>query len=73
MSERPLPHTRTDGFPRRRDILLLTPLELQIRECVLAVEQAGADPILTEASCLIQNARMLIADWLEATPTEGGK
>lgn len=66
-----------DGFPRRNRVDLYTPAELAIRAAVFAVEEAGCDPLLTEAVNLLQEAREKVADYVErdcAPPTkEPGK
>lgn len=56
---------RPDGFPRRNDVLLATPLELKLREARAAVEGAGAHPLLTDASILIGQALDKVADFVE--------
>lgn len=53
------------GYPRRRDITELTPLEQKLRDAMLAVEAEGAHPFLTDASTFIQKARESVADWVE--------
>lgn len=63
---------RSDGFPRRSDVTLLTPIEQLLRQTILAVERMPASPLLTDASVLIQQAREKVADFVEsldATPT----
>lgn len=57
--------TDQNGIPRRNRIDLLTPVEDELRKALLAVESAGAHPLLTEASVLIQEARDKVADFIE--------
>lgn len=54
-----------DGIPRRCRIDLMAPAELEIRNAVLAVEKLGADPLLTDAVVLLQQAREKVADYIE--------
>ncbi len=51
--------------PRRCRVDLLTPAELAIRKAQLAVEEVGADVLLTEAGNLLQQARDKVADYVE--------
>lgn len=57
--------TREDGIARRCDINLCTPAELSIRQAILAVEESGAHPLLTEAVELLDQARGKVADFVE--------
>lgn len=57
--------THTFDWPRRSCIDQLTPAELAIRQAVDAVEAVGADPRLTDAVTLLQQAREKVADCLE--------
>lgn len=57
--------TDQHGIPRRNRVDLLTPVEEELRRALLAVESAGAHPLLTEASNLIQEARSKVADFVE--------
>lgn len=61
---------RPDGIPRRCDLTLMTPAELAIRDAVLAVEAAGAHPLLTDAVVLLGEAQNKVADFVEL-PKEG--
>lgn len=54
-----------DSIPRRIRIDLMTPAELAIRDAVIAVEEVGADPLLTEAVILLQRAREKVADFVD--------
>lgn len=54
-----------DGMPRRIRLDLNVPLERAVRRAHDAVEAAGAHPLLTEASSLIDQAREKVADWIE--------
>jgi hypothetical protein len=62
----PRSHLRDDGFPTRQDTSLYTPAETAIREAMLAVEAVGASDALTEAVVLLDRARNLVADHVEA-------
>jgi len=55
----------SSDFPRRHRVDLLTPAELQIRDAVFTVEDMGADPLLTEAVVLLQQARDKVADYVD--------
>lgn len=55
-----------NGFPRRNRIDLLTPVELSIYNAHQEVENLPADIRLTEAGELLQKARFLVADYIEA-------
>ena len=57
-----------NGFPRRRRIDLLTPAEKAIRDALVAVEEVGADPLLTEAVILLGQAQEKVADFVEKKP-----
>ena len=56
---------RPDGIPRRCDVSLATPAEAAIRIAIVAVEAAGAHPLLTDATILLQQAREKVADFVE--------
>lgn len=58
-------HLRPDGFLSRNDIELQTPLEKTLGQTIRDIEAAGAHPLLTEASVLVQQAKSLIADYVE--------
>jgi hypothetical protein len=51
---------------RRSDINRHTPAEKAIRDAVLAVEQVGADPSLTDAVQLLTQAQAKVADYVDA-------
>ncbi|QEL18512.1 hypothetical protein [Limnoglobus roseus] len=53
------------GIARRCRIDLYTPTETAIREAMLAVERAGCHPLLTEAVCLLEQAKNKVADFVE--------
>lgn len=63
---RPYPKFRPDGIPRRCDIMLRHPVERSLADANRLVEELGADPRLTAASIKIQEAKDLVADWLES-------
>lgn len=54
-----------EAIPRRICVDRMTPAELAIREAVLAVEAAGADPRLTDAVVLLHQARERVADFVD--------
>ena len=53
-------------IPRRNRIDLMTPAELAIRNAVVAVEEVGADELLTEAVILLGQAQEKVADYIDA-------
>lgn len=57
-----------DGFPRRGRVDLWCPAEKAIQAAVDAVEEAGADLLLTDAVILLGQAKDKVADWYEAQP-----
>lgn len=59
------PPATVEGFPRRSRIDLLEPLEKELYDVMQHVEEAGADPLLTDAVVLLAEARERVADWLE--------
>lgn len=61
----PRPHLRSDGFPTRSDLLLMTPAEKAIYEVVGMVEEIGAHTLLTDAVVLLAQAREKVADFVE--------
>jgi methionine synthase I (cobalamin-dependent) len=52
-------------IPRRMRVDMYTPAELAIREAILAVETAGADPLLTDAVVLLDQAKAKVADFVD--------
>lgn len=54
-----------NGFPRRNRVDLYTPTERVIWQAMLAVEMAGAHPLLTEAINLLEQAKERVADYVE--------
>lgn len=54
-----------DTIPRRIRQDLMTPAELAITVAMGAVENAGCDPLLTEAVILLQAARDKVADFVD--------
>lgn len=54
-----------DGIPRRIRVDLYTPAETAIRNAMLAVEDAGAHPLLTDAVILLGQAKDKVADFVE--------
>lgn len=54
-----------NDIPRRSRTDLYTPAETAIRNAVLAVEEAGCHPVLTDAVNLLQRAKDLVADFVD--------
>jgi hypothetical protein len=52
-------------IPRRIRIDLMSPAELAIHQAMHAVEAAGADPLLTEATNLLSRAQSKVADFVD--------
>lgn len=50
---------------RRAHLNLMTPAEIAIREAMLKVEEAGADPLLTDAIILLTEARNKVGDYVD--------
>lgn len=50
---------------RRNDILQMTPAEKAIHDAMIAVENEGAHPLLTDAVGLLDQARHKVADYVE--------
>ena len=55
-----------DDFPRRARLDYFTPEETAIRDVVLAIEQLGGHPILTDVVTMLGKARETLADWIDA-------
>jgi hypothetical protein len=62
-----------NGFARRNRLDLNSPVELSIRAAMHAVEQIGAEPLLTEALNLLIRAREMVSDYVERCDTCDGK
>ena len=54
-----------NGFPRRNRVDLNTTAELAIRDAIRVVEEAGCDPLLTDAVMLLDSAREKVADFVD--------
>lgn len=54
-----------NGTPRRNRIDLSTPAESAIRQAIIAVEEAGCDPLLTDAVVLLSQAKNKVADFID--------
>lgn len=52
-------------IPRRAQIQEMTPTELQIMECIIAVEKLGADVRLTNCVVKLTEAKDHLSDWLD--------
>jgi hypothetical protein len=63
----PRPKLRPDGVPTRIDLNWYTAAETAIRRAMLAVENAGASPALTEAIALLVKAKDRVADHVEGS------
>ncbi|MBB5351360.1 N-acetylmuramoyl-L-alanine amidase [Haloferula luteola] len=61
-----LPVSPLPVIPRRNDMLRWTPAEKAIHAALDAVEEVGADPLLTEAVTLLSNAQNKVADYVDA-------
>lgn len=59
-----------NGTPRRIRIDKMTPAELAIRNAVGAVEDLAPDERLTRAVILLQQARELVADYVDDVAAE---
>lgn len=55
----------SNEIPRRCDVLQLTPAEQKIREAIIAVEEVGAHPLLTQAVMLLDRAKNLVGDFVD--------
>lgn len=62
--------TNLDSIPRRARLDLNTPAELAIRRAMDAVEAVGADPLLTDAVILLDQARQKVADYVDRAPKQ---
>lgn len=58
----------SNEIPRRAHIDRLTPAETAIREAVVAVEAAGCDVRLTRVVVKLQEARDMMADFVDGIP-----
>lgn len=67
------PVALADGIWRRCRIDLLTPAEMAVYDALQAVERLGADERLTQAVCLLQEARGRVADYVESVPGVRGE
>jgi hypothetical protein len=56
------------SIPRRIQIENFTPAERAIYDAVHVVESVGADVRLTRAVMLLQEARSLVADYVDGVP-----
>jgi hypothetical protein len=55
----------TNEFPRRSRLDLMTPAEKAIYEAINEVERIGADVKLTNAVIKLQEAKELVADFID--------
>lgn len=60
-----------DDIPRRSRIDKNTSAELAIRSAVMAVEESGCDPLLTDAVELLEQARRKVAEFVDARIARG--
>lgn len=58
-----------NAIPRRNILGLNTAAELNIRKAMLAVENLGADPVLTDVVNLLGQAKNKLADWVDQENT----
>jgi hypothetical protein len=56
------------SIPRRIQLEKFTPAEKAIYDAVQAVESVGADVRLTRAVMLLQEARNMVADYVDGVP-----
>lgn len=56
--------------PRNR-LDLMTPAERACRDAIATIETIGADPRLTKAQCLIDEAHVLVYEWTEEQRVKG--
>lgn len=54
-----------NDFPRRNQMDKCFPPELKIDDAIRSVDEAGADPKLTDAIIKLQEARELVSDWFD--------
>ena len=54
-----------NDFPRRNDFNQLKPLEKRLYDASIAIEEAGAHPLLTEVGQKLLEARNILADYYE--------
>jgi hypothetical protein len=54
-----------EEIPRRFRLDQQVPAELAIRDAMLRIEEMPADPLLTEAVVLLEQARSKVADWVD--------
>ncbi len=54
-----------DQLPRRIRLDKHTPAEKAITDAMCAVEDAGCDPLLSDAVCLLADARNKVADFVD--------
>ena len=59
-------------IPRRNQIDQLTPAELKIREALAAVEELGADVLLTDAVVALGEAADKLADYVDQELAQQG-
>lgn len=59
-----------NGISRRCNLQRMTPAELAIRDAMLAVEEAGAHPWLTDVVNRLGEAREQLGDYIDATEEE---
>lgn len=55
-------------IPRRNQMQQWTPAEIAIFGAMQAVEAAGANPLLTEAVVLLEQAREKVANYVDQKP-----
>lgn len=60
-----------EEIPRRINMLRYVPAETAISVAMHEVEMMPAHPLLTEAVCLLEQAKSRVADYVDAKPTDG--
>lgn len=58
----------SDYLPRRSNMLTMSKAELAILAAIGEIELIGADTRLTKAQMLLQEARDLVADYIDELP-----
>lgn len=54
------------NYQRRNSVCLLTPAEKAIYDAMQKVEELPADERLTDAVCLLQDAKNKVADYIDS-------
>lgn len=57
---------KRNDFPRKGNLTTMVPSELAIYNAIGEVEKIGADPVLTNAVCQLQEALRSVSNYLDA-------